>query len=313
MIAIGGENLIDLVQTGLAEGLPQMRAIPGGSCYNCARAAARQGAEVAYLTPISTDAMGDLLAQRLVADGVQLAAPRVAAPTTLALVSIRDGQPSYGFYRTNTAERAVTTDTLRAIWPKRAGIFHVGSLALIDGPDAQAWEETFATAHSMGILTALDPNVRPAMISDPRAHRDRIARMMRQACVVKLSDEDLSHLWPDLEVRAAPAALAAGSGAALVVITRGAAGALVWFNSQAFEVSGTPAQPFVDSVGAGDTFMGTLLAGLDGLGVSDRAGLAALSRPTIEALLDRACRAAALNCQSAGCNPPHAADLAPSL
>lgn len=309
MIAIGGENLIDLVQTGLADGLPQMRAIPGGSCYNCARAAARQGAEVVYLTPISTDAMGDLLARQLAADGVRLAAPRVAAPTTLALVSLRDGQPSYGFYRTGTAERAVTPEGLRKSWPSAAGIFHIGSLALSDGPDAQAWEDAFLAAHAAGVLTTLDPNIRPAMIPDALAHRARLERMMRAAGVVKLSDEDLAHLWPDLQVQDAPAALAADSGAALVVVTQGALGALGWFGGQTFAIPGTPARPFVDSVGAGDTFMGTLIAGLDRLGIASAASLSALPPSAISALLDRACRAAALNCQSAGCTPPFADDL----
>ncbi len=46
MIVIGGENLIDYVQSGSEEGLPIFRAIPGGSCYNVAIAASRQGQPV---------------------------------------------------------------------------------------------------------------------------------------------------------------------------------------------------------------------------------------------------------------------------
>ena len=54
MITIGGENLIDYVQTEVKDGLPVYTAIPGGSCYNVAIAAARQGQTVSYVTPIST-------------------------------------------------------------------------------------------------------------------------------------------------------------------------------------------------------------------------------------------------------------------
>ena len=52
MITIGGENLIDYVQTEVKDGLPVYTAIPGGSCYNVAIAAARQGQTVSYVTPI---------------------------------------------------------------------------------------------------------------------------------------------------------------------------------------------------------------------------------------------------------------------
>ena len=63
MITIGGENLIDYVQTEVKDGLPVYTAIPGGSCYNVAIAAARQGQTVSYVTPISTDSLGNVLAQ----------------------------------------------------------------------------------------------------------------------------------------------------------------------------------------------------------------------------------------------------------
>ena len=66
MISIGGENLIDLVSGDpAANGLPQYVANPGGSPFNVAMAAGRQGQQVAYLTPVSEDALGELLAERL--------------------------------------------------------------------------------------------------------------------------------------------------------------------------------------------------------------------------------------------------------
>ena len=52
MIAIGGENLIDLVSSSFnPEGLPIYLANPGGSPYNVAIAASKQGGNVSYLTP----------------------------------------------------------------------------------------------------------------------------------------------------------------------------------------------------------------------------------------------------------------------
>ena len=50
MLFVGGENLIDLVQLDQQDGLPLYQAIPGGSPFNLAIAAGRQGLQTGYLT-----------------------------------------------------------------------------------------------------------------------------------------------------------------------------------------------------------------------------------------------------------------------
>ena len=73
------------------------RAIPGGSCYNVAIASARQGQKVSYITPISRDSLGNILAGRLEADKVIVSAPRVDEPTSLAVVSVIMVNPAINF------------------------------------------------------------------------------------------------------------------------------------------------------------------------------------------------------------------------
>ncbi len=60
-IAVGGENLIDYVNR---EGVAT--AYPGGSPYNVAMALGRLGANVTYISPISDDHWGDMLAETLI-------------------------------------------------------------------------------------------------------------------------------------------------------------------------------------------------------------------------------------------------------
>ena len=74
MIIVGGENLIDFIQTDSADGTPLYQAKAGGSPYNCAMAIGRQGASVGYITPISTGTLGDMLANTLTKSGVDLLA-----------------------------------------------------------------------------------------------------------------------------------------------------------------------------------------------------------------------------------------------
>ena len=58
-----------------------------------------------------------LLADTLVESGVVVASERVDAPSSLAVVTLQDGQPSYQFYRDGTAERRVGAESLRAVIP----------------------------------------------------------------------------------------------------------------------------------------------------------------------------------------------------
>jgi fructokinase len=68
----------------------------------------------------------------------------------------------------------------------------------------------------------------------------------------------------------------------------------------------------VDTVGAGDSFMSTLLAGLHPrglLGVDRRAQLGAVDADTPSAVLDEAVLASAITCTRHGADPPTAQDL----
>lgn len=308
MIVVGGENLIDYVQTSVADGLPVYTAIPGGSCYNVALAAVRQGHPVSYVTPISTDTLGDLLANRLTDDGVTLAAPRDHAPTSLAVVSVVDSIPSYQFYRQGTAERNVTLDSLAAHTAPDVRVFHIGSLALIDGADADAWEAHFTALHADGVITALDPNARPVVVTDKAPYIDRLIRMLSHTVVLKLSDEDLEYIFPDMDLMAAFDKICGLTSASLMVLTQGAKGAIARSKAAQVTVPAGVANPLVDTVGAGDTFMGTLLGQIHHRNLSAD-DLATLDAVALTDLIAMSAKAAAINCQSVGCNPPYAKDL----
>jgi fructokinase len=308
MIVVGGENLIDYVQSGHKDGLPVYTAIPGGSCYNVALAAARQGYPVSYVTPISNDTLGDLLANRLIEDGVTLAAPRDTAPTSLAVVSVVDSIPSYQFYRQGTAERNVTMGSLAQNTAEDVKIFHIGSLALIIGEDADAWETHFKNLFTKGIITALDPNARPIVVTDKPPYIARLLRMLSQTVVLKLSDEDLEYIYPDMPMMDAFDKICNMTSASIMVLTQGAKGAIARSRVAEAVVPAGVANPLVDTVGAGDTFMGTLLGQIHHNGM-DANALANLDKAALNELISRAAKAAAINCQSAGCNPPFSRDL----
>jgi fructokinase len=313
VIAVGGENLIDSMHSFDSKGVAQVTHKIGGSPYNVAFALARQGQCTHYLTPVSTDEYGQQLAANLEAEGGILAGGRRDEPTTEAVVTLIDGIPEYVFHREGTAERCVTTKSLCASLADDAVHFHAGSLAFAGIEDGAAWEAAFNEAAARGMTTSFDPNIRSALLEDPVQYHARVLRLLKTATIVKLSDEDLKWIYPELSLEEGMETLLSMTGAKLVALTKGPDGAEGWTPSLQCSVENPAIETFVDSVGAGDTFMATLIAGLADADVLNSGALANLTKDALQQLLRRGVQAACLNCAKEGCNPPTAAEINQAL
>ena len=303
MILVGGENLMDMIQIDNQNENAIFEAVPGGSPYNLAMAAGRQGVKVGYVTPISKDTNGEQLAQNLLNSNVSLLGPRVTAPTSLAMVNIENGIPSYSFYREGTAERIITLDTLSKNITSEVSIFHIGSLALTGGEDALVWEEFVKRTRENNVKVSLDPNVRPSLIAEPDVYRQRIKNLMTEVDILKLSDEDLLWLFNDsADETNALAELEAIARAEILIVTKGSQGSAIFHEKKWHEITSHPVEKLSDSVGAGDTFMASVLAWV--MKQEKLNELALLELNEKKELLNYAAKAAALNCEKQGCNPP---------
>lgn len=289
MIVVGGEALIDLVPVAEPPGALLPR--PGGGPYNTALALGRLGADVAFCSRVSADGFGEGLLAGLRAAGVDLSlVQRGPEPTTLAVPSLApDGSAAYGFYTEGTADRLFT---LPPSLPPGVRALALGTCSLVLEPGASAYEALLRRESRRGLLTLLDPNVRPALIADPAAYRKRFLGWLPYVSVLKLSEEDAAWLGGRVEDW-----LAAGPSA--VVLTRGAAGLTVR-TAEGAEY-GAAARPVAvaDTIGAGDTVNAALLHRLVG-------GAGPVDWPAVLAF---AAHAAALTCSRAGAEPPYAAEL----
>ncbi|CAJ1361095.1 unnamed protein product, partial [Effrenium voratum] len=281
-LCVVGEALFDFLPVRAADGKQAFLPRPGGAPLNVCIAAQRLGAKVSFLGALSSDLFGEELYKTLDADDVDLSmVQRLPNPSTLAFVSKPPGSDvRYAFFKENAADRTLTARTVAELMGKKTfGAVHVsmGAVTLQDENMVQAFQEAYQRAHKAGGFTSFDPNLRGPMIKgSPAAYAERVEAFVQHADCIKSSDADIEFLYgvdADLE---AVAKKWLKKGPKLVVVTRGPDGATAWYKEaktgqvaslsvappctrpQTIDFQGNPA-PVTDTVGAGDTCMGSLL------------------------------------------------------
>lgn len=309
---VGGEALVDLVpvsaeQMSTVDGqLAPLEPRLGGGPYNVALAASRLAAPTTFLSRISRDRFGDALLDRLHASGVHTSlVARGDEPTTLAVVALDEGGGArYTFYTEGTADRLVDDP---GPLPEHVTALSVGTLGMVLEPGASAYETVLCRESGRGVLTMLDPNIRADLIADAEAYRARFRTWLPHVRILKVSVDDVAWLCRDADgLFSVESWLAAGVHA--VVLTRGAEGISVFTGEgERARVAPAPAPArVVDTIGAGDTIQGALLAWLERHHVRD---VAALDTADWRAALEFAAQAAAITVSRPGAEPPTAADL----
>ena len=337
-----GDALMDCV----AQPGGSLKPLMGGSPFNLARACAqrltqRPGvAQVGYVNPFSTDLFGGQLTDQLAKDGVTTLLPATRLPTSLAVVQLANGQPSYGFYREGIADRDYTVDQVCSLLEStRPGILHVGSLALVP-PEVDKVHDVVALAKKLGWTISIDVNMRPKLAENLKQYIDKVLQISKLADWLKASDEDLQVLnlrgvkqtgsLPQRSDADSIAPYFLNQGTRRLALTFGAQGAWLQVDGHSAQ-AGVPQVEVVDTVGAGDTFWGNCLgdwaldAAPDGALGGALGGAAAWPTQAAQAnrlpasssagqrvaqTLRQAMQAAAINCTRAGCQPPAFAELA---
>lgn len=301
MIVCCGEALIDMLPGLSQEGKAVLAPHAGGALFNTSIALGRLGVPVEFFTGLSTDLFGHQLRDALAASDVGLRyADFSTRPTTLAFAHIVDGQATYTFYDEGTAGRMLTTAELPVLEDDVAAMLF-GAVSLISEPCGSTYEALMDREASHRV-TMLDPNIRPAFITDRKAYIERFRRMMAKADIVKLSDEDLAWFGEEGSMEEIVGRWLE-RGPKLVIVTRGSQGAIGY--TRQFSVSVAPPRvTVVDTVGAGDTFNAGVLAALHEQGALRKDAIARLTPEAVDDALHLGARAAAVTVSRAGADPP---------
>jgi fructokinase len=263
-----GDAIVDLIcrrPAGSYDEADAFVASPGGVISNIAVTAARAGAAVSFAGGAGDDRWGRWLYDRLAAAGVDLRWFGLAVDRSTAVaftIVDEDGEPAWDLCGDGVAasldalggrlpEAVATTDAL---------LFTSNTLA-----DTGAAEATMAArdrALELGRPIVFDPSV--------RLHRWRNgpsgAAAACNACVpgaflVKCNAAEARMMTGEAHPEAAAAALLAG-GAQHVIVTLGSGGAILRAKGMNVDAAAVRPARVVSTIGAGDVFLGTVVAQL---------------------------------------------------
>lgn len=261
-----GELLVDMFPAELGRRMAEVTAFhpkPGGAPANVAVAAARLGADAAFIGKVGEDAFGHHLADVLRAQGVETRGMRfdANARTTMAFIAKPDENTAeFVFYRNPGADTLLRPDELDRTLLQKTRAFHFGSLSLTEEPSRSATFEAAAVAGKAGALISFDVNYRPSLWNSRDQAVEQITAMIPHVNLLKVNEDELALLTATQDLTTGSAKLLA-RGPELVVVTLGPDGSY-------FRVAeaGERIPPFaveaVDAVGCGDAFIASVLCRL---------------------------------------------------
>ena len=297
-----GELLIDMTQDGTDEqGNGRFTAYPGGAPANVAVAAARLGADTGFIGKVGDDSFGRSLAETLRKEGVNTDGLFVSdsVPTTMAIVSVdASGEREFSFYRNPGADTQLTTEeAVSVIENDLPLILHAGSLSMTTSPSREACEEALRFAKERGVIISYDPNYRAALWDTEENAVAMMKKLLPLADILKVSDEEMLMLTGTEDFEEGSLVLS-GYGPRLVLVTLGSQGVFVRYGEYAEVVPGFRVK-VADTNGAGDTFLGAMLAQIAGR----EHLLSDLDEEELRNMVTYANKAASLTCSRRGAIP----------
>lgn len=256
-----GEVLIDFTPCGKSEaGMNLFEQNPGGAPANVLAALCNLGFKTAFIGKVGDDMHGALLKDTLDKAGIDTEGLVVddTVFTTLAFVSLKDGERTFSFARKPGADTRLRPEEVKEDIVKNTKIFHCGSLSLTDEPARSATFHAIKMAKESGALISYDPNYRAPLWNSVEEAKVQMRSVIPYADIMKISDEETALLTDCSDPKEAAQALL-DQGVKCVVVTLGKDGALLK-TAQIEIVEKGKARKVVDTTGAGDSFWGGILS-----------------------------------------------------
>lgn len=254
---VTGDAVVDLIPDTESTYLK----CPGGAPANVAVAIARLGGDSAFFGRVGQDPLGRFMKQTLSDERVNTDFMLLdeSQRTSTVIVDLDDsGERSFTFMVKPSADQFLVESDIPQFNP--GDWLHVCSIALANEPSRSATLQAMRQIKAVGGFVSFDPNLREEVWADPTELKPVVNQAIELADVVKFSDDELMFLTDTDSLEQGLNAIEKYNNT-LVLVTQGAKGALVVFNNQQRLISGQAVKP-IDTTGAGDAFVGGLLAKL---------------------------------------------------
>ena len=263
MILSVGEILADMIGQK-EDGVTTFKAFCGGAPFNLAVNAKQSGAKVGFVGRVGNDVIGRFVlceAQKAHLDrlDIQIDAER---NTTIAFVTLTDGERDFAFNRHDTADFNIDFDDID-IWDyKDLNIVHLGSLMLSEQKGRELAEKIANKASELGAKLSFDMNFRKDIYKNFVDAKRAYAPFVECADIIKFSDDELADYTgiSDMD-EAAKSVLKKDK---LLLVTLGKSGSAYYYNDLKGIVPSISGVKCVDTTGAGDAFFGAFLANIEG-------------------------------------------------
>lgn len=254
---VTGDAVVDLIPDTESTYLK----CPGGAPANVAVAIARLGGKSAFFGRVGQDPLGRFMKNTLADEQVDTEFMLLddAHRTSTVIVDLDDsGERSFTFMVKPSADQFLAESDIPQF---NAGEWlHVCSIALANEPSRSSTLEAMRQIKAAGGFVSFDPNLREEVWAKPAELKPVVRQAIELADVVKFSDDELMFLTDTTSLEGGLKTIESDSNS-LVLVTQGAKGALVVFEGEQRLISGQIVKP-VDTTGAGDAFVGGLLAKL---------------------------------------------------
>ncbi len=256
-----GEALVDMIPEDSTNSKYLAKA--GGAPANVCAAVCKLGGKGYYLGKLSTDGFGDMLHSTMEKGGVLLdyAIRDERYKTALALVTLSEsGDRSFSFYRNETADLMLDEVEIPVDLFERGDMLHFCSVGLVESPSKYAHIRAINLAKKAGAMVSFDVNLRLGLYETPELCRETVRDFLVFADIVKLTDDELVFLTDSIgDDREVEEIFALAPNADAIFVTRGENGASVYCRDGKEEHFPAARAKVVDTTGAGDCFIGSML------------------------------------------------------
>lgn len=268
MILSVGEILADLIGEKI-DGITNYKTFCGGAPFNVAVNAKQSGATVGFVGKVGKDNIGKFLIDYAKTANLDYLDIDVDAKrnTTLAFVTLTDGERDFAFFRNDTADYNIEIDKINFDNYEGLNIVNLGSLMLSEKSGRKLAKSLVKKVKKANKLLAFDLNLRTDLYKNPEDAIKVYTPYVKDANILKFSDDEI--LWFTKKDMIEEAVKSLYKKDRILLVSLGSKGSLYSYNNQTGIIPTEKVKP-VDTTGAGDAFFGGFLAQIDGKTINEQ-------------------------------------------